>query len=297
MIVKETPAKLTGQDALAHALNSLYTLPRSYPIVWLCSSGGVDGARMGSWEGRVRQSRGGGVQFTELLTDKGFPQEAPKRHALASQERLIPLFPLNTVLFPGASLPLQIFEERYKLLVRHCLDNDSKFGVILIKSGSEVGEPAVPHSTGTVAHIVQVNRIRGDRMFISVTGQQRFRIKEITQRRPYLAAQVEVMEDEREVDVPPTELQAVREAVNQHVRLVLGSRGGWQRSARLPLDPVVLSYFIARTLQVGLPEKQVLLEENSTARRLEAELDLLRRENEALKHRVAAELRRRFSTQ
>ena len=146
---------------------------------------------------------------------------------MSTQERWLPLFPLNTVLFPGGALPIQIFEERYKLLVQHCLDEDSKFGVILIKSGSEVGEPAVPQSTGTVAHIVQVNRVRGDRMFISVTGQQRFRIKEITQQRPYLAAQVELLEDEPEVDVPSTEMQAVREAVNQHIRLVLGSRGGW----------------------------------------------------------------------
>ena len=69
------------------------------------------------------------------------------------------------------------------------------------------------------------------------------------------------------------------------------------RSARIPLDPVTLSYFIAGTLHVGLPEKQVLLEENSTGRRLEAELDLLRRENRILKRRVSVELRKKFSTQ
>ena len=75
------------------------------------------------------------------------------------EARWLPLFPLNTVLFPSEALPLQIFEERYKQMMQDCLDSDSKFGVVLIKSGSEVGEPAIPHSMGTVAHIVQVNRV------------------------------------------------------------------------------------------------------------------------------------------
>ena len=132
---------------------------------------------------------------------------------MPSDGRQLPIFPLNTVLFPGASLPLQVFEERYKLMMEHCLDGDSKFGVVLIKSGSEVGEPAVPHQTGTLAQIVQVNRVRGDRMFISVTGRQRFTIREITQRRPYIVAEVELFEDEAEASVPPSEMEAVREAV------------------------------------------------------------------------------------
>ena len=216
---------------------------------------------------------------------------------MSLQERHIPLFPLNTVLFPNASLPLQIFEERYKLMMQHCLDGDSKFGVVLIRSGPEVGEPATPYSTGTVAHIVQVNRVEGGRMFISVRGEQRFLIKSITQYRPYLAAQVELLEDDAEALVPPTEMEAIRQAVTRHFTLALGLRGGWVREARIPADPLVLSYFIAGILQVGLPEKQALLEEPSVSKRLEAELDLLRREAEALKRRVALELRRRFSRQ
>lgn len=216
---------------------------------------------------------------------------------MASLERRLPLFPLNTVLFPNASLPLQIFEERYKQLVQDCLDDDSRFGVVLIKTGSEVGEPAVPHTIGTIAQIVQVNRVRGGRMFISVTGQQRFKINEITQRRPYVAAQVVLLEDEADLDVTPEDAEIVREAMDQHIRLALGLRGGWVRSARIPADPVTLSYFIAGTLHVGLPEKQGLLEENSTGRRLKAEMDLLRRENRMLKRRVSIEFRKKFSTQ
>lgn len=216
---------------------------------------------------------------------------------MSPQERWLPLFPLNTVLFPNASLPLQIFEERYKLMMQHCLDSDSKLGVVLIKSGLEVGEPAVPYSTGTLAHIVQVNRVEGGRLFISITGRQRFQIKSIAQYRPYIAAQVELLDDDEAAWVPPTEMESIRRAMTQHLRLVLGLRGGWVREAALPTDPLALSYHIGGLLQVGLPEKQALLEESSSSKRLEAELDLLRREAEELKPRVALELRQRFSRQ
>ena len=102
---------------------------------------------------------------------------------MAGEERNLPLFPLNTVLFPNASLPLQIFEERYKQMLEDCLQADSRFGVILIKAGAEVGEPAIPYSIGTVANIIQVQEARGGRRFISAVGERRFRIKEIRIRR------------------------------------------------------------------------------------------------------------------
>ena len=216
---------------------------------------------------------------------------------MAPQERWLPLFPLNTVLFPNASLPLQVFEERYKLMVEVCMDRDSHFGVVLIKSGSEVGDPAIPYSTGTAAHIVQVNRVEGGRMFLSVTGRRRFQIRSITQYRPYMAAQVELLDDDTEASIPPTEMEAIRRGVTEHVRLILGLRGGWTREVAIPTDPLELSYFIAGSLQIGLAEKQGLLEEDSVSRRLETELDLLRREAEMLRRRVGRELRSRFSRQ
>ena len=216
---------------------------------------------------------------------------------MPSQQRWLPLFPLNTVLFPSASLPLQIFEERYKLMMQHCLDSDSKFGVVLIKGGAEVGEPATPCSTGTVAQIVNVNRVEGGRMFISVTGRERFQIQSITQYRPYMAAQVELLEDDEEALVPPTEMEAIRQALTQHIRLGLGLQGGWIRESKMPSDQAALSYYVARVLQVGLPEKQALLAEPATSKRLEVELDLLRREAEVLKRGISAELRGRFSRQ
>ena len=71
----------------------------------------------------------------------------------------LPIFPLNTVLFPGARLPLHIFEERYKAMINACIDERRPFGVCLIRSGSEPGAPAEPFNVGTTAHIRQVQRL------------------------------------------------------------------------------------------------------------------------------------------
>src|SRR5712691_11117723 len=66
---------------------------------------------------------------------------------------LLPLFPLGSVLFPGALMPLHIFESRYRLLVRRCIQRKQSFGIVLIRSGSEVGASAEPHAIGTEARI------------------------------------------------------------------------------------------------------------------------------------------------
>jgi Lon protease-like protein len=194
-------------------------------------------------------------------------------------------------------MPLQVFEERYKLLLRHCLDRDSKFGVVLIKSGSEVGEPAIPHTTGTVAHIVQVNKASGDRFFVSVTGLQRFHIRNITQYRPFLGAEVELLEEESDQPVSQDKLDAVREAATRYVRLTMGISGGWARQVRLPSDAARLANNVAGMLQVSVQDKQALLEEPSTTTRLETELEILNREVAALKRRVSRELRGKYGRQ
>ena len=216
---------------------------------------------------------------------------------MSPQERCLALLPLNTVLFPNASLPLQIVDGRYKLMVQHCLDGDSKLGAVLNKTGSRVGEPAIPYSTGTLAHIVQASSVESGQMFLSVIGQQRFHINRITQHDPYMSAHVELLEDDIEEWVPPTMMEAIREMAARRARLVLGLRGGWVRESRTPSGPVPLSYLIAGVLQIGPPEKQALLEAASASKRLEDEVALLRREVEVLKQRVGLELRRRFSRQ
>ena len=211
--------------------------------------------------------------------------------------RRLPLFPLNVVLFPNATLPLHVFEERYKLMMQRCIEGDSLFGVVLIKSGAEVGGPAEPHPVGTVARIDRLTRMDDGRMLMVAVGQYRFRIGEMTQRTPYLEADVELLTDDAEASISGDEIESVRDAVTVHQRLMLGLRGGWVRRPRTPPDPEALSYYIAPMLHAGLREKQALLEQPTAADRLRSELRLLKAEAPVLRQRVASEMRRRRSRQ
>ena len=89
----------------------------------------------------------------------------------------IPLFPLNAVLFPGGPLSLRIFEPRYLDMVSHCLKTDSAFGVCLIQDGKEAGPAAVPHSIGTLARIIDWDKLPEGLLGIVVLGSHRFVIE------------------------------------------------------------------------------------------------------------------------
>jgi len=89
----------------------------------------------------------------------------------------IPLFPLNTVLFPGGRLNLRVFERRYLDLVRSCARNGGGFGICLILHGREAGEPAVPAAIGTLAHIVDFYTQPDGLLGICVSGSRRFHVE------------------------------------------------------------------------------------------------------------------------
>src|SRR5918911_264681 len=112
----------------------------------------------------------------------------------------VPVFPLNTVLFPSLPLPLHIFEERYRLMIGTCAVTDREFGVCLIKEGVEVGGPAEPFAIGTVARIAEIERLPDGRMNLLTFGTTRFRILEIVRREPYLIGRVASLE--RTADQP-----------------------------------------------------------------------------------------------
>jgi uncharacterized protein len=110
----------------------------------------------------------------------------------------LPLFPLNTVLCPGIALPLHIFEERYRALVRHCLESSSPFGIVMIREGREVGTGAISFTgIGTVAEIRDAGRYEDGRYDLLVVGTKRFEIRRVLSgRRPYLVAEVDVLDEE-----------------------------------------------------------------------------------------------------
>ena len=205
--------------------------------------------------------------------------------------RSLPLFPLQTVLFPKGTLPLQIFEERYRLMLEHCLKSDSKFGVVLIKRGLEVGGPATTYNVGTVARIVQVSPVREGRIFVSVYGMERFEISRVTQMEPYMEAQIETLPDlEDDPPLPRERILNIREAASQHVRLSLGMRAGWTRDVTLPVELGDLSYYLATVIQAPTQLKQKLLEESSAARRLELEAQWMDSTRDPLKAQVGQRL-------
>lgn len=104
----------------------------------------------------------------------------------------LPLFPLRVVLFPGMTLPLHIFEPRYREMINLCLDTERPFGVVLIRSGVEVGVAAEPYPIGTSARLVGVERLPDGRMNIETVGDQRFRILAVHHEASYLTGTVEM---------------------------------------------------------------------------------------------------------
>ncbi len=109
----------------------------------------------------------------------------------------LPLFPLNTVLCPGIALPLHIFEDRYRAMVRHCLDTQSPFGVVLIRQGRETGTGSISFTgIGTIAEIRDAGGYEDGRYDLLVVGTRRFEIRHVLSgKRPYLVADVEVLDE------------------------------------------------------------------------------------------------------
>lgn len=187
----------------------------------------------------------------------------------------LPIFPLNTVLFPGARLPLHIFEERYKLMINECIDERRPFGVCLIREGREAGGRAEPFPTGTTAHIREVQRLDDGRLNIVCTGGERFSITNIEQQTPYLIAEVRGLRQERSEANDAAE--AVAALFAEYVRLNLAVTNQWARAIEMPSDPGALADFVGARLAVDVLTKQKLLEQLSPERRLETEIEILGR--------------------
>lgn len=188
------------------------------------------------------------------------------------------LFPLNAVLFPGAALNLHVFEPRYKQMIGECVQTGEGFGVVLIREGSEAGDPSVePHQIGTLAEILEVTPLPFGRFYLSSVGRERFRISKILSRDPYLTVEAEILED---VSDDSGELAALedrtRDAFLQYAEL-LGEVTGEAAAFDLPADPKSVSYAVGDALQVADSVKQRLLEVSSTKQRLTMELGFLRR--------------------
>ena len=114
----------------------------------------------------------------------------------------VPLFPLNTVLFPGGPLPLRIFEPRYIDMVRDCVGNDAPFGVLLIRDGQEVG-PATTYDVGTLARIADWYQGSDGLLGVTAVGEQRFRVVSSYREANGLnVGEIELLPDEDAMPIP-----------------------------------------------------------------------------------------------
>lgn len=188
----------------------------------------------------------------------------------------LPLFPLGTVLFPGVLLPLHVFEERYRQLVRDLLvaPYDARtLGIVAIREGREVGIDGIHalHAVGCVARLFRAEPYDDGRFDIVTTGQQRFRLDALDESRAYLQGDVTLLDDPAGPDADGLAGQVERAWADY--REALGST-----DAETPDDAVSLSYLVAAGAVLDVGEKQRLLEAPDAASRLRAELALLRRE-------------------
>jgi Lon protease-like protein len=207
----------------------------------------------------------------------------------------LPVFPLGTVLFPGLVLPLHIFEDRYRTLVRELVaspeDGPHEFGVVTLRRGVEAPSPEgedgpapepAPVRTedlypvGCTAELRQVTELPDGRFDIMTVGRRRFSIVDIQQgAEPYLTAEVEWLPDESPDEIAAQLAPRALAAFRTYLDLL---RPDSEAIDAVPADPTVLSHLIAATAQLTTDERQLLLAAPDTATRLRAELKLLNRE-------------------
>lgn len=180
----------------------------------------------------------------------------------------LPLFLLGTVLFPYSQARLHVFEDRYRQLVQDCLAQDRSFGIVLIRSGEEVGGPADPYLVGTTVRITKVHTFDDGRMDIQVYGERRFRIRKLDESRPYLVGLVEPVNEIDTVASPRADalVMRAREDFQLWVQRVM-ARPDLHVQVRFPDDIVALSFAIANTLPIENIDKQRLLEQTDTLER------------------------------
>lgn len=203
----------------------------------------------------------------------------------------LPLFPLGSVLFPQFPLQLHIFEERYKVMINACIENEMPFGVILIREGREVGEPASPHDVGCVARILGVERLEDGRMNLLAVCEQRFRVLDYMEAdMPYLIGRVEELDDQPVQSDVSTLISALSELFVRYLSLLAARAQVPMPEVDLPDDPQTLAFCVASVAMLQPLDKQQLLEMTDTRARLQDELRLLREQVIELESAEALEI-------
>ncbi|PRH77640.1 ATP-dependent protease [Streptomyces solincola] len=224
----------------------------------------------------------------------------------------LPLFPLNAVLFPGLVLPLNVFEERYRAMMRELLKTDEaeprRFAVVAIRDGREVAptapgmpDPTTPpekgpaagfgpdpiqafHRVGCVADAATIREQPDGTFEVLATGTTRVKLLSVDSSGPYLTAELEELEEEPGDGAEPL-AEGVLRAFRSYQQRLAGARERTVSSSQeLPDEPSVVSYLVAAAAVLDTSAKQRLLQAPDTATRLREELHLLRAETAVLRH-------------
>ena len=190
----------------------------------------------------------------------------------------LPLFPLHVVLFPGETLPLHIFEMRYRAMMEHVLAADRSFGIVAIRQGMEAGGYAETYSVGTLARIAQVKRSDDGTMDILVEGSARFLVIRRLPDDPFPRGEVSMIEPDPTGEDPAAQVTATRAALHRYLGVVARLQGSEVTAPAVPADPVEASFVLAAALEVDLPERQRLLACEDARVRLDLTAELARRE-------------------
>jgi Lon protease-like protein len=203
----------------------------------------------------------------------------------------LPLFPLNTVLFPGVVMPLYIFEDRYRTLVRDLIalppTRDREFGVVAIKVGYEAGPRGVHtiQRVGCAALVTQVTANDDGTYEIIVVGRRRFHVEDLDPSQDYLQADVEWLADPG--GAAPADLAAdadtARMLFDSYRQVVEALRADDVLDGPTPRDPVDLSYTLAAAMVLTMSDRQLLLECADVTSRLRMGTALLRSELRAIR--------------
>ena len=200
----------------------------------------------------------------------------------------LPLFPLNTVLFPGMQLKLHIFEERYKQMIGNCIRQDTPFGVVLISHGQEARAPAAtPHEVGCSARIIEVQRLPFERMNIVAVGHRRFRIRALHDSDPYLVADVDFFnasEDDKQACTRHT--LRLRPLIIRYLEILAAAEEIEFDPDQIPRSPRALAQVASILLQAENMQKQELLAQDQMSRLLSLLVEIYRLETMLLSMRL-----------
>jgi Lon protease-like protein len=187
----------------------------------------------------------------------------------------LPLFPLNTVVFPGGRLSLRVFEQRYLDMVKQAIADDAPFGICAIREGAETGTPAVPHAVGTLVRVTDWDMPETGILHIDTRAQERFVIRDLrTEPSGLVVGTVDPVSSEPPVAVPDDVGLAV-----EILRHIVAEYGDAHFPAPHEFDNAVwVGYRLSEVLPLKLGTRQNLLEMNDAVTRLRILAEFLRKQ-------------------